>query len=86
MPSVKNHPGGRSSSCLRKYRLVFAFGIIMLCVQVYLHTFFGLVSDKSKSSRLSSGEVSCLILFLKDRVIETLVSISTNVQEVDKIM
>ncbi|XP_011862628.1 PREDICTED: xylosyltransferase oxt [Vollenhovia emeryi] len=56
MPSVRNQPGGRSSSCLRKYRLVFAFGIIMLCVQAYLHTFFGLVSDKSKSSRLSSGE------------------------------
>lgn len=28
----------------------------MLCVQVYLHTFFNLVNDKSKSSRLSSGE------------------------------
>ncbi|XP_077264454.1 xylosyltransferase oxt [Temnothorax americanus] len=56
MPNVRNHPGGRHRGCLRKYRLVFAFGIIMLCVQVYLHTYFGLVNDKSKSSRLSSGE------------------------------
>ncbi|XP_012525203.1 xylosyltransferase oxt [Monomorium pharaonis] len=57
MPIARGHPGGRSSSCLRKYRLVFAFGITVLCVQVYLHTFFGLDNDdKSKSSRLSSGE------------------------------
>ncbi|KYN31445.1 Xylosyltransferase oxt [Trachymyrmex septentrionalis] len=56
MAIIRSHPGGRSSSCLRKYRLIFAFGITVLCVQVYLHTFFGLDNDKGKSSRLSSGE------------------------------
>ncbi|KYQ54323.1 Xylosyltransferase oxt [Trachymyrmex zeteki] len=56
MATIRSHPGGRSSSCLRKYRLIFAFGITVLCVQVYLHTFFGLDNDKGKSSRLSSGE------------------------------
>ncbi|GAB1866064.1 protein xylosyltransferase [Camponotus japonicus] len=56
MATTKSHPGGRSSSCLRKYRLLFAFGITVLCVQIYLHTFFGLDNGRNKSNRLSSGE------------------------------
>lgn len=54
MASTRNNSSGRSSSCLRKYRLLFAFGITVLCIQIYLaHTFFGLDHDRSKSSRLS---------------------------------
>ncbi|XP_025163648.1 xylosyltransferase oxt isoform X3 [Harpegnathos saltator] len=56
MVTTKN-PTGRSSSCLRKYRLLFTFGVTVLCVQIYLaHTFFGLDNGRDKSSRLSSGE------------------------------
>ncbi|EZA47482.1 Xylosyltransferase oxt [Ooceraea biroi] len=56
MAITKSHPSGRSSSCLRKYWTVFAFSIIVLCVQIYLHTFFVLDNGKTKSNRLLSGE------------------------------
>lgn len=53
----KSHTVGRSSSCLRKYRILFVFGITVLCVQIYLaHIFFGLETRSHKNSRLSSGE------------------------------
>ncbi|XP_033317275.1 xylosyltransferase oxt [Bombus bifarius] len=55
----KNHSISRSSSCLRKYRILFVFGITVLCVQIYLaHIFFGLEIRNRKFSRLSSGEDS----------------------------
>nr|XP_012137551.1 PREDICTED: xylosyltransferase oxt isoform X2 [Megachile rotundata] len=57
MAITKNHSITRSSSCLRKYRILFVFGITVLCVQIYLaHTFFGLEIRNRKSSQLSSGE------------------------------
>ncbi|XP_076384790.1 xylosyltransferase oxt [Megalopta genalis] len=57
MVITKNHSISRSSSCLRKYRILFLFGITVLCIQIYLaHTFFGLEIRNRKSSRLSSGE------------------------------
>lgn len=56
MASTKSHPGGRSSSCLRKYWTVFVFSIIVLCVQIYLHTFFVLDNGKTRSNQPSSGE------------------------------
>ncbi|CAK9821316.1 Xylosyltransferase oxt [Anthophora retusa] len=59
MVITKNHSISRSSSCLRKYRILFVFGITVLCVQIYLaHTFFGLEIRNRKSNRLSSGEDS----------------------------
>lgn len=69
MVITKNYPAGRSSSCLRKYRLLFTFGVTVLCVQIYLaHTFFGLDNGKSKSSRLSSGEV----IFVKSFILKAM--------------
>ncbi|XP_015432599.1 PREDICTED: xylosyltransferase oxt [Dufourea novaeangliae] len=57
MVITKNHSISRSSSCLRKYRILFLFGITVLCIQIYLaHTFFGLEIRNQKSSGLSSGE------------------------------
>ncbi|XP_026671974.1 xylosyltransferase oxt isoform X2 [Ceratina calcarata] len=57
MVLTKTHSISRSSSCLRKYRILFVFGITVLCVQIYLaHTFFGLEIRNRKSSRLSSGD------------------------------
>lgn len=60
----KNHSISRSSSCLRKYRILFVFGITVLCVQIYLaHIFFGLEIRNRKFNRLSSGEVSFNMIF-----------------------
>ncbi|XP_076626071.1 xylosyltransferase oxt isoform X2 [Colletes latitarsis] len=57
MVITKNNSINRSSSCLRKYRILFVFGITVLCVQIYLaHMFFGLEIRNRKSSRLSSEE------------------------------
>ncbi|OAD58255.1 Xylosyltransferase oxt [Eufriesea mexicana] len=57
MVITKNHSISRSSSCLRKYRILFVFGITVLCVQIYLaHTFFGLEIRNRKFNRLSSAE------------------------------
>ena len=57
MVMTKNHSITRSSSCLRKYRMLFVFGITVLCVQIYLaHMFFGWEIRSRKSSRLSSEE------------------------------
>lgn len=54
---MKSHSVGRSSSCLRKYRILFVFGITVLCIQIYLaHMFFGIEIRNGKSGRLSSGE------------------------------
>ncbi|XP_076766039.1 xylosyltransferase oxt isoform X1 [Xylocopa sonorina] len=59
MVLTKPHSISRSSSCLRKYRILFVFGITILCVQIYLaHTFFGLEIRNRKVSRLSSAEES----------------------------
>ncbi|KAF3430149.1 hypothetical protein E2986_06506 [Frieseomelitta varia] len=59
MVMTKNHSISRSSSCLRKYRILFVFGITVLCVQIYLaHIFFGLEIRSRRFSRLSSGEDS----------------------------
>mgnify|MGYP004576727015 CR=1 FL=1 len=59
MVMTKNHSISRSSSCLRKYRILFVFGITVLCVQIYLaHIFFGLEIRSRRFSQLSSGEVS----------------------------
>ncbi|XP_043503808.1 xylosyltransferase oxt [Polistes fuscatus] len=56
MAVARSYTVGRSSSCFRKYRILFVFGITVLCVQFYLaHSFFGLDSRKlGKSS--SDGE------------------------------
>lgn len=62
MVIAKNHSISRSSSCLRKYRILFVFGITVLCVQIYLaHTFFGLEIRNRKFDRLSSEDVSLII-------------------------
>lgn len=59
MVIAKNHSISRSSSCLRKYRILFVFGITVLCVQIYLaHTFFGLEIRNRKFDRLSSEDDS----------------------------
>ncbi|XP_076246321.1 xylosyltransferase oxt [Calliopsis andreniformis] len=57
MVMTKNHSISRSSSCLRKYRMLFVFGFTVLCVQIYLaHTFFGFEIRNRKSNQLSPEE------------------------------
>ncbi|XP_066603549.1 xylosyltransferase oxt isoform X2 [Prorops nasuta] len=58
MAAIKNHIVSRSSSCLRKYRILFAVGITILCVQIYLaHSFFGLENGSRHSVQLSAIDV-----------------------------
>ena len=65
MVMTKNHSITRSSNCLRKYRMLFVFGITVLCVQIYLaHMFFGWEIRSRKSNRLSSEEVSIGKIFI----------------------
>lgn len=57
MVITRNHSINRSSSCLRKYRMIFVFGITVLCVQIYLaHMFFGLEIRNRKPDQLSPGD------------------------------
>lgn len=57
MATTKGHTVGRPSSCLRKYRILFAFGVTVLCVQVYLaHMFFGLETRNRRTLRFSANE------------------------------
>ncbi|XP_015587358.1 xylosyltransferase oxt [Cephus cinctus] len=57
MAVAKGHLDGRSSSCLRKYRIFFVFGITILVAQVYLaYMFFALENEDRKIVRLFSGE------------------------------
>lgn len=57
MAAAKSYTVGRSSSCFRKYRILFVFGITVLCVQFYLaHSFFGL--DNRKLGKSASNGVS----------------------------
>lgn len=49
---------GRSSSCLRKYRIFLIFVMTILCIQVYLaYVFITLDNNDRDSSKVSSGEV-----------------------------
>jgi hypothetical protein len=49
MVVMKNHLENRSSNCLRKYRIFFVFGLVLLCAQVYLaYTFLALENENQQ--------------------------------------
>ncbi|XP_011505061.1 PREDICTED: xylosyltransferase oxt [Ceratosolen solmsi marchali] len=49
MVVMKTHLENRSSICLRKYRIFFVFGLVLLCTQVYLaYTFLALENENQE--------------------------------------